>query len=86
MEKMTVIGRRKLDFTPKGQQDPVTGLHLFCTHPATNTDGLAGEKIFFNIRSEMYNQAAALPIPCEINVNFNRWGKPESFDVLPDKK
>lgn len=83
MEKMTVIGRKKLDFTPKGQQEPVTGVHLFCTHPATNSDGLVGEKIFINTRSEMYPQAEALTFPCEINVNFNRYGKPESFEVIP---
>ena len=90
MEKMTVIGRKKLDFTPKGQQEPVTGIHLHCTHSDPNADGLVGEKIFINVRSEMYAQAAALTLPCEINVNFNRYGKPESFEFVsvenaPDK-
>lgn len=82
MEKMTVIGRKKLDFTPKGSTDPVVGLHLFCTHKSPNVDGEAGEKIFINQRSELYSDALKLTIPCEINVNFNRYGKPESFEVI----
>ena len=85
MERMTVIGRRKLDFTPKGQSDPVTGCHLFCTHKDEHVDGLMAERIFFNIRSELYGQVMSLKLPCEIDVNVNRYGKPESFTVVEGK-
>ncbi len=85
MERMIAIGRRKLDFTPAGSQEPVVGVHLFCTHPGDNVEGLMAERIFFNIRSELYGQVMALSFPCEIDVNFNRYGKPESFTVVNKK-
>lgn len=85
MERMTVIGRKHLDFTPKGQTEPVKGYNLFCTHPAANADGLVGEKIFINERSDMHAQAVALTIPCDIEVSFNRWGKADSFIVVKEK-
>lgn len=85
MEKMTVIGRKKLNFTPKGQQEPVLGVHLFCTHPDHGADGLVTEKIFINQRSELYSDAMQLTIPCEVNVNFNRWGKAETFESISAK-
>lgn len=85
MERMTVIGRRKLDFTPNGQNEPVVGCHLFCTHTDEHVDGLMAERIFFNIRSELYPQVMALTFPSDIDVNFNRYGKPESFTVVEKK-
>lgn len=87
MEKMTAIGRKKLDFTPKGQTEPVVGVQLFCTHPDSNTDGLKGEKFFINVTSPLYASVAALTFPCDLEVNFNRYGKFESFTVVSaDKK
>lgn len=86
MEKMTAIGRKKLNFTPKGQQDPVSGVQLFCTLPDTNTDGLRGEKFFVNVTSPLYASVVALTFPCELEVNFNRYGKLESFSVVSDNK
>lgn len=85
MERMTVIGRRKLDFTPDGQSEPVVGCQLFCTHKDEHVDGLMAERIFFNIRSELYSQVMALTFPSEIDVDYNRYGKPESITVVGKK-
>lgn len=85
MEKLTAIGRRKLDFTPKGQTNPVVGVQLFTTRPQTITeDGILPEKFFVSITSDLYPAVMLLTFPCEIEAVFNRYGKIDAFSVVND--
>ena len=87
MERLTAIGRRKLDFTPKGQTDKVTGIQLYTTKPQTTAaDGVVAEKFFFNITNDLYPAVMSLTFPCEIEVSFNRYGKIDAFSVVKDEK
>lgn len=77
MEKMKVVGKQKLDFTGR-DGNPVKGIKLHCLCTKTNVDGDAVETVFCNERSEMIEVAREVPINGEIEVTFNRWGKPDS--------
>ena len=87
MERLTAIGRRKLDFTPKGQTEKVTGVQLFTTRSQDNSaDGMLAEKFFVNITADLYPTVMSLTFPCEIEASFNRYGKLEQFTVVKDEK
>ena len=86
MERLTAIGRRKLDFTPKGGEK-VVGVQLFTTKPQTTAaDGVVSEKFFVNITSDLYPAVMSLTFPCEIEAGFNRYGKIVAFSVVKDEK
>ncbi len=84
MEKMTVVGRRKVDFTPEGQTNSIVGCNLYCNHYDSDVSGLMAEKLFINVTSSAYGAAMALQFPCEIGIDFNRRGKVEAITVLDE--
>lgn len=81
MEKMTVVGKQKLDFTNrKGEQ--IKGIKLHCLSTNANVDGQAVETIFCNERATaMCDVARSVNVGGTIEVSFNRWGKAETVQA-----
>lgn len=77
MEKMKIVGRRKLDFTANGNQ--VQGIQLFVTHAQPYVEGVMGEKIFVGTNKPFYDKCTQYPIGSEVEITFNRYGKPEDI-------
>ena len=79
MEKWKVVGWRNVDFTdPQGRH--VSGYSLFLARPAQSPDitGLEVQKIFISKQYVAYD-----PVENQmIGINFNRYGKVQSIEVL----
>lgn len=86
MEKMNVVGRRKVDFVPEGQTNPIIGCNLYCTRIDSEVTGLVAEKLFVNVTSPAYSDAMGLPIPSDVEVDFNRRGKVETVSLVDPAK
>ena len=84
MEKMTIVGRKKLKFKANNG-DVIEGIQLFVTHPDEHTEGEFGEKLFIGINKKFYNACSMYPIGSKIGVTFNRYGKPEDITVVNEK-
>lgn len=78
MEKMKVVGKQWLDFVGR-DGNPVVGQKLHCLSTKSSVEGQAVEGIFFNERSEYCSVAKSVAVGSDIEVTFNRWGKPESI-------
>lgn len=82
MEEFKVFGKQNLDFN--GKEGPVKGISLHCTTsslPNANWEGLAYEKLWCSAGSPLYSSAMAVPVDSEIQVDFDRKGKPVSILV-----
>lgn len=75
---MTVIGRRKVEFTAQdGNQ--IQGVSLYVSYPITkNGEGMAAEKIFLSAK-KLENLDFLPEIGDEINVQYNRYGKVDTI-------
>lgn len=83
MDKLSVFGMQHVDFSDKsGRQVQGISLHCMCSAPNQYWKGLGYTKLWFPLNSDLYQQVASLPVPCELQVDFNRFGKPSSLDVL----
>lgn len=82
MEKMVVFGKQHLNFRTK-EGDQIEGIKLHCTKqiPNEHWEGKAYEGLFISVKNSMIDAANALPVGSEINVEFNRFGKVDSFTV-----
>lgn len=79
MEKWKVVGWRNVDFTDP-QRRHVSGYSLFLARPAQSPDitGLEVQKIFISKQYVQYE-----PVENQmIGINFNRYGKVQSIEVL----
>ncbi len=87
MEIFKVFGKQNLDFI--GKEGPVKGISLHCTTtalPNANWEGLAYEKLWCPASLSVYSQALAVPVGSEIQVDFDRKGKPLSIVPIQDSK
>ena len=79
MEKWKVVGWRDVDFKDQSSGKQVAGTSLFLARPGEgNIHGLEVQKLF--ISREYVNY-----VPVEnqmIGINFNRYGKVQSIEVL----
>lgn len=82
MEEFKVFGKQNLNFD--GRDGRVEGISLHCTTsslPNANWEGLAYEKLWCPAGGSVYSQAVAVPVGSEIQVDFDRKGKPVSIAV-----
>ena len=86
MEVFKVFGKQHLNFD--GRDGHVEGISLHCTTtvlPNASWEGLAYEKLWCPVSLLVHSQALAVPVGSEIQVDFDRKGKPVSI-VLHDPK
>lgn len=87
MELFKVFGKQNLNFD--GRDGHVEGISLHCTTsslPNTNWEGLAYEKLWCPAGSLVHNAALAVPVGSEIQVDFDRKGKPVSITLKDQSK
>ena len=80
---MKVIGRKKVSFKAKENNQQIEGLSLFCAYPITKDgDGVGVEKIFLS--ANKLSQLDFMPeLDDEINVQYNRFGKVDTIIQIP---
>lgn len=78
---MKVIGWQKIEFTPKGETEPVRGFNIFVTEERRNVEGEAADRLF--ISEQRARECGFNPkLGDEIEVSYNRWGKVQSIEVV----
>lgn len=86
MEKWKVIGTQFMNF--KAQDgNTVEGLRLYCTGESTGSiKGIPVEKFFCSVNRPEFGALRESVLPVEIEIEFNRYGKPSSYRLVEDKK
>lgn len=87
MELFKVFGKQNLNFD--GRDGHVEGISLHCTTaslPNANWEGLAYEKLWCAASLPIHAQALSVPVGAEVQVEFDRKGKPVSIVVVEDPK
>lgn len=87
MEVFKVFGKQNLNFD--GRDGHVEGISLHCTTsslPNANWEGLAYEKLWCPAGTLVHNQALAVRVDSEIQVDFDRKGKPVLIMVKEETK
>lgn len=82
--KVQVFGLRKYDFVDEKTKEKKTGVTAHYTFDEKN-DNVIGKsygKFSVGSDSDMYGAVMALPIPCELRLFFNRYGKVDDLEVL----
>jgi hypothetical protein len=79
MERVTVVGYRKVSFKTKDGED-VNGTSVYYTFPseATGMVGEAADKMFINSKVSF---PAALKPGDEVEISYNRYGKPNEIRI-----
>lgn len=78
--KVEFIGRKKMDFTAQ-DGNHIEGLRLYVTHPAKGVDGIVAEQLFCNVNRPEYEALEGCKLPCSMEVEFNRYGRPAQFEI-----
>lgn len=79
---MKIIGFKRGDFTSKDGV-AVTGYNVYLAYPATGADayGVICERIYFS-DTKLVRSGYKLHVNDEVNISYNRYGKPESITVV----
>ena len=84
MQKCTVIGTRPTKFTPKDASGEIQGTTVYITMPNDYVTGVAAERVFLK---KAVTDICGIPVVgSEIILHYNRYGKPEHFEVLSTPK
>ena len=68
---MKLIGFKRVDISREGME--VHGYNLYCTHPASKTEGEEAERLWVNDR--VLVNAGDLRVGCEVTPLYNKYGK-----------
>lgn len=83
MEEFKVFGKQTLNFKNREGED-IKGVSLHCTTsslPNSSWEGLAYEKLWCPVGSQVNVAALAVPVGSTVQVEFDRKGKPVSLAV-----
>ena len=83
--KVTVFGTKKYDFTDNrtGAQKVGITAHYTCLSNNSNVKGLEYGKFGCAIENDyMYSLLNDLSLPCELDLEFNRYGNVIDFKIL----
>ena len=79
-----LVGREIVSYTSKKSNEQVEGLKLHvigAKDSLKRVEGCAVEALWISKRSEIYEDALALPLDSNIECSYNRWGNLDSFRV-----
>ena len=81
--RVNFIGRRDLNFNTK-EGSHIEGLRLYVTYESDNSrdEGTVAELLFCNINRAEYKELKECPLPAVLEVEYNRYGKADSFRVV----
>lgn len=79
---MKIIGYKRSDFTTK-EGTAITGYNLYLTYPIAGNDagGSACER-YYMTDAKLAKSGYTPHVGDEVNVSFNRYGKPESIILV----
>lgn len=82
--KVTLFGTRKYDFVDNRTSERKVGITAHYTSVSSNESvrGLEYGKFSVGVVSPMYVALDKLTLPCELNLEFNRYGNVVDFEVL----
>ena len=82
---MKVIGFKRADFMSK-EGAPITGYNLYLSYPITgeDADGSACER-YYMTDAKLARSGYKPHVGDEVNVSFNRFGKPRSLSSEPSR-
>ena len=86
MERFKCIGRQYMNFVAK-DGNKVEGIRLHCVaSPKASVVGTPVEHLFCSINRQEYQDLNTVDLPINLEVEFNRYGKPESYKICPKSK
>ena len=75
--KAKIIGLKDTSFTPKDSNTPISGKTLFICYPSDNVEGFRCESVFGTMLR--FVNGYVPKVGDEINIEYNRYGKPEAI-------
>lgn len=85
MERWEVVGTQFMNFDAQ-DGNHIEGLKLHCVGSGnSNVKGSSVSTFFCSVNRPEYKVFATADLPCFIEVEFNRYGKPSSFTLKETK-
>ena len=82
-----VVGKQKVDYVSKKDNDRKIGISLFCVcDGGNNVEGKSVEKLYISDKNELYGFAKSLPVGSLIKVTYNRYGSVAEMTQEPAKE
>lgn len=82
-----VVGKQKVDYVSKKDNDRKIGISLFCVcDGGNNVEGKSVEKLYISDKNEHYGFAKSLPVGSLIKVTYNRYGSVADITQEPAKE
>lgn len=79
-----VVGKRRTQFTPKDGDKPISGYNLYVLSSEEHTEGYVADRIF--VTDQKFVNSVVPAVGNLVDVRYNRFGKVDSVEVLPDGK
>lgn len=82
--KVQVFGLRTYEFTDEKTKELKAGVtaHYMYDDKSENVIGKGYGKFSVSKESDMFGAVMSLPLPCELRLYFNRYGKVDDLEVL----
>ena len=75
-----VVGKKRVDFKPKGSDDKIDGLTLYVTYEEDKVQGLATDKIFLST-TKFGDMFSDLQVGTLIEISYNKFGKVDGVKI-----
>lgn len=81
MEQIVIVGMQSVDFTDDRTGEQVIGTSLYFTQEKENVTGVAAGKMF--VSDQKAAKLSYIPkVGDRVKVFYNRYGKPEDFELV----
>lgn len=85
MEQIVIVGMQNVNFTDDRTRQQVMGTTFYFTQEKENVTGVAVGKMF--VSNQKVSNLSYIPkIGDRVKVYYNRFGKPEDFELVPAGK
>lgn len=88
MSVVRLVGKEKISYTSKKTGRPVEGIKLHCSTPidSQNVEGCVCDSFYVGLGSDCFEDCCKLPINCDINITYNRYGSIEMVVPVNSRK
>lgn len=82
--KKTLLGIENIDYMSRKSGNPVKGVSLHVMGESSRVKGHGVETIFVSSNAGYYEDVLQLPLGCELDVQYNRYGSVDTIQLVKE--